>query len=229
MNNFIPVKILNISQSIEAFFCYLKSIKSHRKDMIFFSKNCYTFIKENFTFLGEVFEPYGAKNFLHYAPNTNTRVYFSLMPMYNGEWFYLESLSFGKVNHSKKPNIPKEIVFVTLDNEFPKSTINVEILETPFTENPVNCIMKDSKKFENSILFLTEDAFLTLGRTTNLVSKHKCFYRLEWYSDESYPGGLITLKMFNNGSSYLIENMQFPFFNKAFSINGLPNSVFFIS
>lgn len=228
MNNCIPVKFHKMSRNMDSLSIFLKSIKFNPTTMLFFSKNCYEFLKNNSTILGKTLHPFYSKNFVKYNENKNIRDYFSLISLYSGEWIYLQKLSAPNMFFNYTLDLPKEIILVYFEDEFSPKNVQVKLIKATNHECPVNCIFDNPSQFENSLIILSKENFEKLRRTTNIVSLYEGVFRLFWQCDDNYPGGIITLKTFDEKYHYLVESMEFPFFTKTFSITGLPNAIFFI-
>jgi len=224
----IPINYHTLSQNIQIISTFLKKIKVKNNTMLLFSKGCYEFIKQSSIPFGEIHSPVSAKKFAQLRNDIWSNDYFSFIPMYSGEWFYLETFHCDDINFDSISNLPQEIKFISLENEFPSLDVNLNIIKSTSDENPLDCIIHDYNKFKNSLIIISENVFSKLERCTNIISYHKGFYRLEYYCDNDYPGGIITLRSFNNAHYYLLENMGFHFFNKIFSVNELPNAIHFI-
>ena len=229
MHNCISVKFHKMSRNMDSLSTFLNSIKFKDTTMLFFSKECYEFIKSNSSILGKTLYPFNSRNFMQYNASENIRDYFSLVPLYSGEWIYLQELSSPNISFSYICGLPKQIKFVYLEEEFKQKYIKVKVIDTDIYQCPVNCVIEDFKKFYNSFLILSEEGFDKLKNTTNLVSYYEGTYNISWASDNDYTGGIVRLKTLNNKKHYLIEGMVFPFFNKTFSINEFPDAIYFIN
>ena len=229
MNTYIPVSFHTMPQNIDSLSRFLESIRFKRKVMVFFSKGCYEIIKNSSDLLGETIYPFNSKNFVMSTKDKTLSDSFSFIHMYSGEWVYLENFFSDTMYCDSIFGLPKEIKFVCVENEFLFKEIKTFIISSNDDENPLTGIIDNYDSFKNSLLILTDSSFKKLSMSTNLVSRHKGIYRLSWNSDHSYPGGSITLKSFNNGGYYLLENMDFAFFQKNFDVKSFPNAVFFIT
>ncbi len=228
MNRVIPVSIFNLSQNYSTLFDFFSSIKLKDEDMVFFSKSCYDVIKEKSKIVSETIMPVSSKNFYNFIEETKKHENYSLIPMFSGEWYYLEYYSHDSTYFSNYHKLPESIKLVMLENEFVKKDIQVKIVVSSPDESPVDFILNDHNPYKNSFLILTENAVLSLSKSTNLISQYRGICRLSWDCDDSYPGANITLKALVTRYHYLIEYMQFESFDKAFSIKGLPDSIIFV-
>ena len=226
MNN-ISVNFCYLPYNLDNLGTFLKSIKASCSTMIFTTKDCYEYIKNNFAFMPDKNKNSHLKTFMYNGSNKD-RVYLSLMPIYSGDFFYLETIFSKSVKHQYADALPNNIVIIALQGEKIYTKPSVVAL-TPWPDDcPVNCIMEHYPEFQNAIFILTNCAYQRLIPQATLMSNYENSYRLTWHSDEVYMGGSICLKKFDNDCNYLIENMNFPFFQKNYSISGLPSVIYFI-
>lgn len=228
MNYQIPVSYNIMPQEVNLLSDFLKSVNPKKNTMFLFSKGSYELIKSISFPFGEQISPVSSKKFVQLRDQTYSHDYFSFIPMYCGEWFYLENFESDVFNFKFVYGLPSEIKLITLENEFNEKITHSNLIETPYRENPLNCIMYNKTTFENSFVILTKNVFNMLEKNNSITSYHKGFYRLKYEPDYSYPGGLVTLKAFNHANYYLVENMDFPFFKKIFSVKDFPNAIHFI-
>lgn len=200
--------------------------KLTKSTMVLISPNCYHTILNNSTTTPVNPNCPHANNFIHQTEDGTLSI--SLIHLYSANWVFLEYLHYNSFEHTNFGYIPTNIIFVAYEEEFIHKDISAEILRANDYESPADCIMQDLPEFKNSLFFLTEEAYLKLKGNTSTISNYCGMERLIWNPDDSYPGGNIMLHSLNGNYLHYVEGMSFPFIERDFSSEGLPNSVYFV-
>lgn len=226
MKSHIPIKFYRIKSTKNFNQMDFKNFHLKQNSMLLLSRNCYLNICNNDFYFDNSCS--STNKFWIKNDNYISISFASIRPIHATSWYLVKDFSFEHNHFHFNVDMPTEIVFVYYENEFKDKDVKAFFLTGGESENPINIIMEGLPQFDNSMFFLTHDSYLNLTKNTTKFSNYSGIIRLTWSPDNEYSGGNIMLNSINDSSLYFIENMKFSNFSKIFSINGLPDTLYFI-
>ena len=226
MRSHIPIKYFRVPNDKNFNQMNFERFHLKKNSMILLSKRCYLNLCNNDFYFGTS----GSTTNKFWIKNDNyiSISFASIRPIHATDWYLMKDFSFEHNHFHFNADIPTEIVFIYYENEFKDKDVKAFFLTGGESENPISIIMEDVPQFKNSMFFLTHDSYLNLIKNTSTLSSYKGITRLMWVPDQEYSGCSIMLNSINDKSLYFIENINFADFSKIFSVNGLPDTLYFI-
>jgi len=226
MNCSVPINVCVLPTKTTNLADFIKELNVQSDTMVFLSENCYSHLKNNSVYIDQK----NAKVFRQHDSQNNTKAYIETKNIDSSNCSFLRNIFTNDYIYEYSNGIPSSITMIILEDEIDdfNPSIAASIIECDKDDSPVNCIINNPSKFEDSIVFLSSSGHEKLKKLTNTVSNVYAIERLVWNADNNYPGGNILLNCLNPDSLYIICNMNFPFFTKNFGFNSIPKAIYFI-
>ena len=158
------------------------------------------------------------KAYEHIKSKTIPRVYFSLEPLYTDGLVCLEKFLLPAFPHKCEKDLPKSVIIIFLEDEKTVPTPETSLISA----NSISSMVNDILWLPSSIFIMTGSAYKRIMESANLISSYCNRYRV--LTEDGY----ISLKSFNGGLNYLVEEIDFANFKKNFSIQNIPKTLHFI-